>query len=734
MVRIGIEHQDAIDIEVARAIARGVMPGCVVAVGGQDGLWFRRSYGWRSLEPSRTPMTLDTIFDLASLTKPVATATSVLILAERGAVRLDDPVSRSLPRFAAKGKAAITIRDLLTHTGGLPAANPLGDYRNGPERAMDAILDVKPVARRGRRLVYTDVGFIVLGELVRAVSGKDLATFTTDNVFLPLGMGDTRFRLASAQRARAAPTTKREGRWLRGEVHDPRAHGLGGVAGHAGLFSTAGDLALFARMLLAEGELGGARVLSAKSVRALATPHEAGRGVRGLGWKMLKSSRSGFSARSIGHAGFTGTSLWIDPEQGLFVVFLSNRLHPDGKGNVHPTATAVRKVAVEAAKTVAPLRLHASPVLTGLDVLRRDGFEQLAGARVGLITNVSGRARDGARSVDLLARTDRLRLIKLFSLEHGLGGRSEGAVADGRDPITGLVVHSLFGKNERPTAKSLEGIDTLVFDVQDVGVRFYTYLSTMRRAMEAAAAAKLAFVVLDRPNPLGGAVVSGPLQDADARGFVHFHRLPVRHGMTAGEIARLLMAERRIDVRLRVVEVEGWRREALWSSTDLPWVSPSPNLRSPSAALLYPGLGLLERTNLSVGRGTPTPFELFGAPWIDSGALVAALSTERIVGARFERHRFTPRSSTYAGQECHGVRVVIDDPAAFRPVRAGLAIARALGSIHPDRWKAARVGELMGHRTALAALTAGKSLPEIEATWQADLARFKAVRAQYLVY
>ena len=325
-----------IDRMVAADLKAGEMPGCVVLVGRHGKIAFLKAYGKRQIEPAALPMTTDTVFDLASLTKPIATATSIMLLAERGKLRSDDPVARHLPEFAAKGKEKITIRQLLTHQGGLIADNGLDDYEDGPAEAWKKIFAMKPVAAPGERFAYSDMGFIVLGEVVRRASGQDLHRFTHDNLFGPLGMSETGFLPPDELRRRAAPTERRDGHWMQGEVHDPRAFQLGGVAGHAGLFSTASDLAVFAQMLLDRGKQGGTRVMAESTVRRMIDPWHGPGGYRSLGWD-VRSVYSGnrgesFSPRAFGHGGFTGTSLWIDPELDLFVIFLSNRVHPDGKG------------------------------------------------------------------------------------------------------------------------------------------------------------------------------------------------------------------------------------------------------------------------------------------------------------------------------------------------------------------------------------------------------------------
>ncbi len=374
-------------------------------------------------------------------------------------------------------------------------------------------------------------------------------------------------------------------------------------------------------------------------------------------------------------------------------------------------------------------------MLTGIDVLERDGFKQLQGRRVGLITNQTGVNRRGESTVRLLSAAKGVELRALFSPEHGIEGKLDVAnIADASDAATGLKVFSLYGKTRRPTAESLAGIDTLVFDIQDIGTRFYTYVSTMGEAMIAAAEHKVRFVVLDRPNPIGGALVAGPVLDAGRESFTAFHRLPVRHGMTVGELARMINAERRLGVDLEVIRVDGWRRSDLFDATGLLWVNPSPNMRNLNQALLYPGIGLLETTNLSVGRGTDTPFELVGAPWLDGLQLAGKLNAAGIAGVRFVPVRFTPTSSKFVGQACGGVNILITDRARFDPLRTGLEIARQLRTLHPKEWDAPAYDRLLANRRVLDAVLEAKPVAEIEALWQPDLDEFLRRRAQFLLY
>ncbi|MBN1912073.1 MAG: DUF1343 domain-containing protein [Pirellulales bacterium] len=727
-----------IDAAVADGIRTKKMPGCVVAVGHGGKLVWLKAYGHRQLKPKTTPMAVNTVFDLASVTKPVATATSVMVLVERGKIELDQPVAKYLPEFGQNGKEGITVRHLLTHQGGLIPDNSVADYRDGPEKAWQRIWALKPIAKPGTKYVYSDVGFIVLGKLVERVSGMPLDVFARQEIFGPLGMHETGYRPGPTLRRRAAVTEQREGRWMQGEVHDPRAYKLDGVAGHAGLFSTAQDLAQYAQMLLGHGQYNDVRVLRPETIDQMTTPHRVSNGFRALGWdyRTAYSSNRGktFSPRAFGHGGFTGTSLWIDPGLDLFVIFLSNRVHPDGHGFVNPLAGRIGTIAANAVRPPTPARGPAK-VRTGIDVLRRDGFSRLAGRRVGLITNDTGRASDGISTARILREAKQVKLVALFSPEHGLESKLDvPEIGDTRDPIRGLPVYSLYGKTRKPTPESLQGIDTLVFDIQDVGCRFYTYISTMGLAMQAASERGLRFVVLDRPNPVNGLVVEGPVLDDGTESFVAFHRLPIRHGMTVGELALLFKKELHLKLDLDVVRLEGWRRSDDFDATGLPWVNPSPNMRSTTEAFLYPGVGLLETTNVSVGRGTPTPFEVLGAPWLDGRRLADALAGAHLPGVRFRPVVFQPDASTHAGKVCGGIELTVTDRVAFRSVRTGLEIARQLRLLYPDQWDPKNYNRLLGSRQAYDAILAGRPVNQIEADYQKEQDAFRLHRAACLLY
>jgi uncharacterized protein YbbC (DUF1343 family) len=730
--------ETAIDAAVEDAISNQSVPGAVVVIGRHDRILFRRAYGFREVQPDRVATTVDTVFDLASLTKPIATATSVMVLVQGGAVGLDDRLIQYVPECNKEDKRAITLRHLLLHVSGLPADTPKDDFAHGRSEAMRRICNVPLRAAPGAASIYSDLGFLLLEEVVRRVTSRELPAFADEAIFRPLGMRDTGFLPSDALRQRAAWTELVDGLWRVGVVHDPRAYLLGGVAGHAGLFSTADDLAVYARAILGGGEVDGKRLFSPRTVALMIAPHDVPGGIRALGWNVQSQWRGeGLSPTAIGHFGFTGTALWLDPDKDLFTVVLTNRVHPDGQGDAKPLVARINTLAAEA---IGPpvgrveCRDESGPVRAGIDVLRDEAFERLRGRRVGLITNVSGRARDGASSIDLIRTAPGVRLVALFAPEHGLTSAANGSIANGRDARTGLPIYSLYGEAFAPSSDSLADVDMLVFDVQDVGTRFFTYAATMRRAMAAARDHDVRFMVLDRPNPIDGVDVAGPVLVPPPGSFVNYHSLPIRHGMTMGELAALLNADDHLGVALSVVTMRGWRRGAYGDETGLQWVNPSPNLRSVDEAVLYPGVGLLESTNLSVGRGTDAPFERLGAPWIDGSALAGAVTADGLEGVAFTPEVFTPDADRYTGQRCNGIHVTVRDRTRFEPVRTGLAIARELRRLYPRDLEFAKLDRLLAHPGAMSAIDAGLPLASIVDTYRLELAAFMTKREKYLLY
>jgi uncharacterized protein YbbC (DUF1343 family)/CubicO group peptidase (beta-lactamase class C family) len=767
---------------IANEIANKRLPGAVVLVARKGRIVWNKSYGDRALEPVRETMTPDTIFDLASLTKVVATATSIMILVERGKLRLGDPVSLYIPELKGEGRERITIEQLLTHVSGYAPDFDLRERWSGHDEAIKRLI-VEPLRNPpGSRFTYSDIGFITLGEVVARVGGMPLDQFAQKNIFGPLRMNSTSFRPTDALKARIAPTEKRRGQlsylgdaptnlgaegevWLRGAVHDPTSYRMNGVAGHAGLFSTANDLAIYCQMILNGGSFGGARILGPMTVAEMTRPRvvSSSGGARGLGWDInttFSTNRGDlFPLGSFGHTGFTGTSMWIDPASEMFVVFLSNRVHPDGKGDVGPLRGRVASIvagaitdtaAVERARAqsanyyaevVKSLQQFTSrsdgsstKVLTGIDVLERDNFKQLAGMRLGLVTNHTGRNREGRQTIDVLNKAPGVKLVALFSPEHGIRGLADDKISDSKDESTGLSIYSLYGETRRPKPEQLKDLDALVFDIQDVGVRFYTYISTLGYLLEEGAKAKLPVFVLDRPNPIGGVDVEGPIADNDKLSFTSYHTIPTRHGLTIGELAQLFNKQRNIGTDLRVIKMEGWRRSMWFDETNLTWINPSPNMRSLTEATLYPGVGLLETTNVSVGRGTDTPFEIVGAPWIQGDKLAEYLNQGGVPGVRFVPLRFTPQASVFKDEQCGGVNIIITDRSAFHPLLTGIEMALALRKLYPNEWKVDSYLRLLVNADTLERVKRGESAREIVASWNAGLQEFRKARAEVLLY
>ena len=487
----------------------------------------------------------------------------------------------------------------------------------------------------------------------------------------------------------------------------------------------------------------GTRVLAPLSIRLMTGPGATPSGQeRGLGWDIdtpFSSPRGSlFGRTSFGHTGFTGTTLWVDPETQTFVIVLTSRLHPDGKAS-SPTALRALVATLAAAAIVdAPWSSIAGSsvraVDCGIDVLKKRGFDAIAGKNVGLVTNHTGRTRDGQSTIDVLFRAPGVKLIALFSPEHGIRGLVDREVPDDIDEATGLPIHSLYGKTRKPTPASLSGVDVLVYDIQDIGARYYTYISTLGLVMEAAKEKGIPVMVLDRPNPIGGTHVSGPVRAPEFESFIAYHALPVRHGMTVGELAKLFNTERSMGIALSVVPCDGWSRADLFDKTGLTWTNPSPNMRSLTEALLYPGVGLLEASNLATGRGTDTPFERVGAPYINQAEFARALNELGLEGARFTPVRFTPQERQFAGQECGGVQIFITDWSRFDPLDLGIGLACTLRRLYPETWKPEGFLKMLADRPSYQAVLDGKPIAQVKAVWRGELAAFRAIRSKYLLY
>jgi uncharacterized protein YbbC (DUF1343 family)/CubicO group peptidase (beta-lactamase class C family) len=809
----------SIDALVEKDIADKRLPGAVVIVGHKGKIVYRKAFGNRSLVPTVEKMTVDTIFDAASLTKVVATTTSVMILVEQGKLRLTDRIGQFIPEIEDEAAKRVTIQQLLTHTSGYRPDFDLGEKWTGREGMRAELKKERLRAAPGTRFVYSDIGFIVLAEIVREVTGKDIYIFTKENIFPILQMKNSQFipcygiygdyqmdgvtynpgyncsLIQPPPMSRIAPTENIKGqnsylgstyegdekagsRILRGEVHDPTSYRMNGVAGHAGLFSTADDLARFCQMLLNGGILDGKRILSAQTVARMTAPvvvSEDG-ATRGLGWDMNTafSSNRGelFPLGSFGHTGFTGTGIWIDRVSNTFVVIMSNRVHPDGKGDVTPLRAKIATVAASAIEDtpiekfreaeeiywsqVAPqiekFKMQAEAarqqaqrttengqrttvVLNGIDVLEKNGFKELQGLKIGLVTNQTGRNLAGKPTIDVLKEAKGVQLVALFSPEHGIRGELDvEKINDSVDEKTGLPVYSLYGETRRPKPEQLQNLDAIVYDIQDIGARFYTYTATLRNVMEEAAKLGKPIYVLDRPNPINGEAVEGALADEDKLSFIAAHTIPVRYGLTIGELGSMMNEERKIGADLRVIKMENWSRSQWFDETSQTWINPSPNMRSLTEATLYPGIGLLETTNVSVGRGTDTPFEIVGAPWIDAAKLAAYLNGRNLGGVRFVPVKFKPNASVFKDENCKGINIIIVDRARFNSVRAGLEIAVALRKLFPESWQADKYNRLLVNSEIFEMVKRGDDAEAIEKAWQKNLDAFRRRRARFLLY
>jgi uncharacterized protein YbbC (DUF1343 family) len=377
---------------------------------------------------------------------------------------------------------------------------------------------------------------------------------------------------------------------------------------------------------------------------------------------------------------------------------------------------------------------HAARVQTGLDVLEAEKFAPLRGKRIGLITNHTGVDSQGRRNIDVLAKAPGVTLVALFSPEHGLAGRADETVGSTKDPTTSLPVYSLYGDTRRPTDEMLQGLDALVFDIQDAGVRFYTYTVTMAYCAEEAAKHKIAFFVLDRPNPMGGEIVEGPMLDPDKTSFVAYFPLPVRYGLTIGELALFFNAENHIGADLHVIAMRNWHRNYFFESTGFKWIPPSPALRTAKGSILYPGIEILQNSGVSVGRGTQTPFEQFGAPWMNGDEVAAALNARNLPGLRFVPQSFIPVGGPYSGQRCSGVSIRVTDRFAARSMRLGLEIAEILQRFYPRDFDTAKLVGLLGNADTVQQVQNGVAPEKITASWSESLAAFDQVRQKYFLY
>ncbi len=823
---------------VNQAIAAKKLPGAVVLINHDGKTVFEQAYGVRKYagepgldgKPSPAePMTVDTIFDMASLTKCLATATSVMQLVEAGKVDVDAPVVKYLPEFGVNGKDKVTVRELLTHYSGLPPdvnlkdawglAKP--DKAEGIRRAMESSLDSVP----GTKFVYSDINYITLGALVEKVSGETLDDYASGHIFKPLKMAQTRYLPITKACGPAGPWAENPppaaypcaidgwGRWdwihqiaptqhddqgtkdtnpnydvlLRGTVHDPTTRRMGGVAGHAGVFSTAGDVAIFAQALL--DRLAGRPSdfpLKRETLKLMTQPEQpvtaasgatifvqdgkttTGIAARGFGWDINSAfSRprgAVFPIGSFGHTGFTGTSLWMDPNSDTFVVILANSVHPRGASPISPLREAVATAAARALHLYdqgGPAVANGQ-TLTGIDVLEATQFSALREAagrhsghlRLGVMTNQTGVDRGGRRTIDVLMHSiPEVEVKTLFSPEHGLFGvKDTTKIGEEVDAATHLPVVSLYGAKDeqrRPSMEALKNLDAVVIDLQDAGVRFYTYQTVVGYFLEAAAKAHIEIIVLDRPNPIGGVAVQGPVSDNGVESYTDYMPLPIREGMTLGELALYFNSERllanatspnvRVPIRaqLTVVAMRNWTRGQYFDDTGLKWINPSPNLRSAAANVVYPGVELLQSTNVSVGRGTEMPFLHIGAPYIDSARLAAYLTARNIPGIRFTPASFSVTEDAnhfpFHGKTLPGISFTVTDRNVLDSPELGIELISALHHLYPD-FAMAKAERLIANVDTMRALENQEDPRKIAEGWKTDLAAFEQRRQSYLLY
>ncbi|HEX3585641.1 MAG TPA: exo-beta-N-acetylmuramidase NamZ domain-containing protein [Candidatus Angelobacter sp.] len=756
----------AVDLLVQEQINDQAITGAVIVVGHGGKIVHQKAFGLRATSPRPEAMTLDTIFDLASLTKVVATTPSVMRLIQYGQVRLDEPVAHYIPDFGMNGKDAVTVRQLLTHYSGLRPDIDLNPYWVGRDTAFRLAHEEKLQAPQGSIFIYSDTNFMVLGELVQRVSGMPLDQYASVHIFQPLGMKHTRFLPPPEWKNKIAETFAPDRKQiLRGVVHDPRADRMGGVAGHAGVFSTAGDLALYAQALISRKQ-----ILDGDIIEKMTTPQQPPNAteVRGLGWDIDSSFSSNrgslLPVGSFGHTGYTGTSLWIDPYTNTYVILLTNSVLPRQgpaiislRSRVATAVAALLKLDVTAADrekqlaitgyneaATASRRLAArnGHVLTGIDVLEQDNFASLKQDKtqmtIGLLTNNTGVDGQGRRTIDVLAAAPGIKLAAIFAPEHGIfGAQDDLKVENTTDSVTGIPVYSMYGGTDakkRPPLDVLKTLDAVVFDIQDAGARFYTYPATLGYLLEAAAQTNTEVIVLDRPDPVNGSFVQGNMSQAEFASFTSYHPTPIRFGMTPGELAQMYNVERKIGARLRVIPMQGWLRGDWFDSTGIVWINTSPNLRSVNEAELYTGVALVEGTNVSVGRGTDTPFEVMGAPWIDARTYSDYMNARLIPGVRFVPMTFTPVSGPYANQLCKGVNIIVTDRTVLDAPEMGIELAAALKKLYPDNWKMEHMITALSNQQVFDALAAGEDPRSMAQGWQEDLEKFKEMRQKYLIY
>lgn len=720
------DELDRLDTYINNEITAG-FPGAVLLIMKNGEIVKNTAYGnakvYEGLElaDSPQPMTTETLFDLASITKVFATTFAIMKLEEDGLLNTSDYVYQYLEGFNTEEKSAITIGHLLTHTSGFGSSfrffdpdNKYGEdfYSLDRDTTMALLSDLPLNYPTGTDSAYSDLGFITLGSIVETITGMTLDAYVEQNIYQSLDLAYTMFTPLDkgvlpemiAATERAGNTRDNRYEWpdvrtytLQGEVHDELAYyAMNGVSGNAGLFSNAHDLAVMAQMLLNGGAYGEKRIFEEATVdkftsRSIENPRYCLGFDYGVDNKNYRRYSLLTSDTAFGKTGWTGTNVLIDPTNHMAVILLTNKRHTpflEGSfmgsdyqtGQYSPIITQIYEMLMDtdvyAFEPVAvPDNAERTDVVLGID--RIHDFDTLFdGNNVGLITNQSGVNSQGISSIDVMYNNTNL--VALFAPEHGIEGLLDAGERYNStiDPSTDLPVYSLYGSNLKPSADMLKGMDVLTFDIQDVGSRFYTYIYTMTNAMEACAKQNVSFVVFDRPNPLGGAIEGNLLED-DYTSFVGMYPIPIRHGLTVGELAMYINDVYNIGCDLTVIPMENWHRELYYDDTTLTFTAPSPNMKTATTALVYPGTCLIEGTNISEGRGTKYPFELIGAPFVNPYVLADELNSYHLPGVTFIPSAFMPESSKFEDELCYGVRLHVEDKTTFEPVSTGISLLYA---------------------------------------------------------
>ncbi|GMV99110.1 MAG: hypothetical protein AMXMBFR84_02490 [Candidatus Hydrogenedentota bacterium] len=721
-------NPDKLRAGLLQAIAEAKAPGACAIIGDAEHTYLHDAQGARQLIPTRLPVETSTLYDLASLTKVIATTTALMQLYEAGEIDLDQPVSDIYPIPAF---SAFTIRHCLTHTTGLSAGLPYYKDAKSIDEMLQRYSALPLKWTPGSRWLYSDVGFMLLGRIVELKARDSIDSYCKRHIFDPLEMTRTLYTPPKDLAPLCAATEQCawRKRVIAGEVHDENCSAVGGVAGHAGLFGTAEDLARFCRALLT-GRLLKSKTVSQMTAFGQTIPYPW----QGLGWQIdpWASKNQGYlpSRTAIGHTGWTGTSIWMDTATGLFAVLLGNTCHPSRTERDNGLYRRVFYTAV-AKEFYVNTTTH-----SGLDRLLREDFAELRGHRIALLTNHAAVDQQGRHALDVLKIAPDVRIATLYSPEHGIRGHAEAgeSVASENGPIP---VVSLYGDRKFPSKEELESIDYFVVDLQDIGSRYYTYMSTMKDCLAACAAMKKTALILDRPNPVGGAVLEGTIAQT-VGSPVCCAPIPVRHGMTMGELALYFLQTEFSATPLRVLvsPLDNCERARFFDECTLPWVPPSPNMPTAETALLYVGTCLFEGVNVNEGRGTDTPFHVMGSPWMDAKRIVENVHPEDRPGIDLEPVRYTPKAipgkaanPAYRDEACEGVRLIVRDKRSARPFRTAIALLAALRELHPRKLEFKPMFDVLAGGDALRTrIQNGDAASAIVLDSEAALAAFDAVR------